>query len=352
MGKRGKQMVKKKQTAMDQVMHDLLSEELSSSVSSNSLVLEEFRSQGLLSSDETEGNSVAEDDGVVEAKSSSKKKSSKGIPPAENLIKSLIRFKPKRQKEKVIPEKEQQELSSKIQKLAKQNSKKKESAVLKVVDKNIHLIKRMNALQAPIILNQSENLRIAQERNKELEKEIERLRVENERLFDIENHLSQLDSIRDKYAHLQRIYTDNEEQFSKETKKLNDTIYNQQKKITELKDHNKSLQDRLSNNIHQIRVRERELENRLELVKNDSHVLIREKDQYILDLKRQIDRIKMDLDRQKERFNEVKQELEHFRGQSRRALRSLNASLDILRGESLSEEESEESEESEELKKA
>ncbi len=305
---------------MDQVMDDLAREELSSSVSSSgSLILEEFSSQGILPS-------------TVDL-------------PAEqpNLSESLIHFKPIRQhKDSFSIKKQSKPLIAKnkqsIQLSAPQVDKLKVSMFEKL---KINKTNEMPNSHIPIILNQSENLRIAQERNIDLEREIARLRQENEKLFAIEDNFKQLDTVRDKYSYLQQIYEDSKDKFSEEHKILSNIIRNQKRKIEEQKEQNKNLQDRLSSNIQQIRVRERELENRLELVKLDSQTLTREKDRYILDLKRQLDRLKMDLDRQKDRNNEVRKDLDHFRSQSRRALRSLNISLDILRGEHLSQDDEE-----------
>lgn len=315
-GRQGIEMVKKKAiAAMDQVMDDLAREELSSSVSSSgSLILDEFNSQG-----------VSPDS------------------PAEkpNLSESLIRFKPIRQQEDSISIKKQSKsLGAKNKKPGSLPMSKLDKLSPSNIGKmNLNKTREVPNSHIPIILNQSENLRIAQERNIDLEREIERLRQENEKLFAIEDNFKQLDILRDKYNHLQQVYEDNKEKFGEEHKILSSTIRNQKGKIEELKDKNNNLQDRLSSNIQQIRVRERELENRLELVKLDSQTLTREKDRYILDLKRQLDRLKMDLDRQKDRYNEVRKDLDHFRSQSRRALRSLNMSLDILRGEHLSQDE-------------
>ena len=317
-------MVKKKAiAAIDQVMDDLAREELSSSVASSSLILEEFTSQGVLNSPVP----------VLDPSDSPAK--------PDNLSESLIRFKPIRQPESSISVKKK---SKALENKSKQSglllaSKLGKPSSSKLGKMNVNKTREVPNSHIPIILNQSENLRIAQERNIDLEKEIERLRQENEKLFAIEDNFKQLDILRDKYNHLQQIYEDNKDKFSEEHKILSSTIRNQKAKIEELKEKNNNLQGRLSSNIQQIRVRERELENRLELVKLDSQTLTREKDRYILDLKRQLDRLKMDLDRQKDRYNEVRKDLDHFRSQSRRALRSLNMSLDILRGEHLSQDE-------------
>ena len=77
-------------------------------------------------------------------------------------------------------------------------------------------------------------------------------------------------------------------------------------------------------------------------MKLDGQTLAREKDQYILDLKRQIDMIKMELDSQKNRHNEVSQKLDGYRNKNRRAVRGLQMALHILRGSDIAQEQQEE----------
>ena len=184
-----------------------------------------------------------------------------------------------------------------------------------------------------ITLKQSENLKVAQERIVALEQEIERLRMENEDLIATGDIFRErLDKVIAHNDKLKKTYEESREEFQDEKKTLMDTLNDQNREIEKINIKNKELEKRLSNNIQHIRVRERELENRLELIKLDSQTLAREKDKYILDLKRRIDRMKMDLDSHKNRYDEISQKLEKYRDQSRRAMRGLQMALHILRG--------------------
>ena len=188
-----------------------------------------------------------------------------------------------------------------------------------------------------IALKQSENLRVAQERIVTLEAEIERLRKENEELIATGDIFRErLDKMIIQNENLKRAYEESREEFQDEKRTLVDTLNDQNREIEKMTFKNKELEKRLSNNIQQIRVRERELENRLELMKLDNQTLSREKDQYILDLKRQVDKIKMDLDNQKNRRHEISQRLDEYRNKNRRAVRGLQMALHILRGNDLS----------------
>ena len=188
-----------------------------------------------------------------------------------------------------------------------------------------------------ITLQQSENLRVAQDRIVELETEIERLRTENEELIATGDIFRErLDKVIMQNNNLKKIYEESREEFQDEKRTLMDTLGDQGREIEKITIKNKELEKRLSSNLQQIRVRERELENRLELMKLDNQTLAREKDRYILDLKRNIDKMKMDLDSQKNKYNEMSQILEGYRNQSRRVTRGLQMILHIARGNNFS----------------
>ncbi len=271
-----KNMAKKKSATIEQVMEDLVAEELNSSLSSSDNMVEEFRSQD--SSD-----SLFQPD--------HKKTGCK----EENLI----NFES-----------------------VNQSPATKE-------------LRQPSSVQVPlhITLNQSEHLRVAQEKISSLDEEIARLRQENENLADAAGRFEKTAEERlIRYDNLKRDYEENRNLFEDEKKTLRDTLSAQSQEMEKLKIHKKNLEDRLSNNIQQVRVRERELENRLELMNLDGQILSREKDKYILDLKRKLDRIKIDLKIQQSKYSDIQQDLDRLRDQSRKAVRSLSFALNILRG--------------------
>ncbi|MDE0518477.1 MAG: hypothetical protein OXH36_02825, partial [Bdellovibrionales bacterium] len=211
----------------------------------------------------------------------------------------------------------------------------KSPAVHKTSPSNLAYEMEKNDQNLPmrITLQQSENLRVAQDRIIELEAEIERLRTENEELIATGDIFRErLDKVIAQNDNLKKVYEENREEFQNEKRTLTDTLSDQGREIEKMIIKNKELEKRLSSNIQQIRVRERELENRLELMKLDNQTLAREKDRYILDLKRNIDKMKMDLDSQKNKYNEVSQKLEGYRNQNRRVTRGLQMILHIARG--------------------
>ncbi len=197
-----------------------------------------------------------------------------------------------------------------------------------------------------ITLQQSENLRVAQERIVALEQEIERLRTENEELIATGDIFRErLDKVIVQNDNLKKTYEESRQEFQDEKRTLMDTLNSQTREIEKINIKNKELEKRLSSNIQQIRVRERELENRLELMKLDNQTLAREKDQYILDLKRQVDKLKMDQENHKHKYNETIQKLEKYKNQNRQVSRGLQMILHIARGSDVSQDQQQEDKE-------
>ena len=183
-----------------------------------------------------------------------------------------------------------------------------------------------------VMLRQSEHLKVAQDRINSLEGEIDRLRTENEELLVIaDNRKESLDKRELEYGSLQNIYGKSKEEFQEERNILEQTLKDQGREIEKLNRKNKEWEKRLLGNFQQIKVRERELENRLELMKLDNQTLIREKDKYILDLKRDLDKLRIDKERQLEKYEEASKQLESYKGQNRRVLHGLKMIMHISR---------------------
>lgn len=191
----------------------------------------------------------------------------------------------------------------------------------------------MNA-SASAAMAQSENLRIAQARILDLESEIERIRQENEQLAAAgetlrkraDEHAAKFESViakadRDRENHIQEkeLLSQNLEARGKEVESL-------QLKIDEL-------EMRLSTNIQKIRVRERELENRLELVKMESQAVVRSKDEIILDLKRQLDQLNLELDNYRSKGHDLNKQLSDKQEMLRRTVKALRIALSMLEGD-------------------
>ncbi len=354
---------KKANLAVEQAMEELAHEELESShgaTNSHPILNElDFGSNNLQESLDKEGGkkNIAKNPkklSLVTGKSPAHT-SAKGLdlknqdanPPLSDFPDSVICFEPNKKNKKTKKNKAQP-----IKNLADQNLADQNLADQKPANQNGAKSKwlagtmgqagpssmamagvQSSALNWSEYLRQSEYLREAQEKIVALDEEIERLRRENEELLSTADHFEKSAEKRQtKYIRLKRDYEESREDYKKEKKVLMDTLSARGREIEHLKLQTKSLEDRLSNNIQQIRVRERELEHRLDIVTREDQVIRRAKERDILDLRRLVDQLKMDLNRQKDKYNVVQKELEEFREGSRKAVRSLNVSLNILRG--------------------
>lgn len=180
-------------------------------------------------------------------------------------------------------------------------------------------------------LAQAESLKLAQQRILELEKEVEKYRQENEELASageiIRNRSEELTS---------RIFA-----LEKEKQEISDSLQNEliivkgtlQYKETEMgkaRQKIEELEARLKSDFKKIRVRERELENRLELVKAEKTALLRAKDENILELKRKIDHLQSELDNYRSKVLELNKTIEANQEQFKRTVRALRLALSNL----------------------
>lgn len=182
-------------------------------------------------------------------------------------------------------------------------------------------------------LVQSENLRVAQQKIFELEEEIQRLRIESEQLA------AAGDTIRKKADEL---LAENElknkkieeayEKFESEKGILENALAAKDRELKELRTKNTEYEVRLSTNLQKIRVRERELENRLELVKMESSAIKRSKDETMLELKRQMDQLSMELESYRAKGQDLNRQISENQETVRRTVKALRLALSLLEG--------------------
>lgn len=187
---------------------------------------------------------------------------------------------------------------------------------------------------AEATLKQSENLRIAQSRITQLENELERLRRENEQLASAgetlrrrsDELLSRAESVESQARESQRI-------LDEEKKVLKGQIQLKERENSEMRGRIEELENRLDSNFKKIRVRERELEHRLEIVKMESTTLVNTKDKMILELKRQIDQLTHENDYGKQKTQELFNQYKEKQETIRRVVRALRIALTVLEGD-------------------
>lgn len=183
-------------------------------------------------------------------------------------------------------------------------------------------------------LKQSENLRIAQSRITELEQELERLRRDNEQLASAGETLRRRsDELLSKAESLDIQLKEIERTHSEEKKVFRGQLQAKDRENHDMRGRLEEMENRLESNFKKIRVRERELEHRLEIVRMESQTLVATKDKMLLDLKRQIDQITLENDYAKQKSQELFSQYKDKQETIRRVVRALRIALTILEGD-------------------
>jgi chromosome segregation ATPase len=183
-------------------------------------------------------------------------------------------------------------------------------------------------------LAQSESLRIAQNRLLEFEQEIERLRQQNEELAAAGETLRRrTDELLAQNNKRESDYQNAVSTFEQEKQILTGSKDALQRDLELARRKAEELELRISTNIQKIRVRERELENRLELMKMESAALLRSKDETILELKRNIDQLNLELNNYRAKNQELNRQTTDKQEMLRRTVKALRLALSMLEGE-------------------
>lgn len=180
-------------------------------------------------------------------------------------------------------------------------------------------------------LAQAESLKLAQWKISELEKEVEKYRQENEELASageiIRNRHEELNS---RFFALEKEKQEISDSFQNELIIVKGTLQYKESETAKARLKIEELETRLKSDFKKIRVRERELENRLELVKAEKTALLRAKDENILELKRKIDHIQSELDNYRSKVSELNKEIGFNQEQFKRTVRALRLALSNL----------------------
>ena len=177
----------------------------------------------------------------------------------------------------------------------------------------------------------SENLRIAQKRIQGLEKELEQLRLENEQLmaagetFRLKSDelLTQNSEMQNEVQHMKSLH-------EQDIHLLKDTMERQQADIKDLKKKKEELETRIHSSVQKVRQREKELENRLELVKAEGGTLLRSKDEMILQLKKQKDMDHSELEMLRSKNQELSKKIAQQADLQRRVVKALRLALGLM----------------------
>lgn len=180
-------------------------------------------------------------------------------------------------------------------------------------------------------LANSQNLGIAQDKILELEKEIERLRIHNEQLATAgETFQQRYDELSEKVSNSGLEREEKVTDLTNEKKQFLKSIEEQSRSIDKLVAEKKQLEARVIINIKKVGVRERELENRLELVKMEKSAMSIAKDEIALDLKRKLDGAHVDLEAFKAENEQLSKKFEDQKDALKRAVKALKLALSAL----------------------
>jgi predicted nucleic acid-binding Zn-ribbon protein len=180
---------------------------------------------------------------------------------------------------------------------------------------------------------QSENLRLAQQRILDLEKIVQDLRAENEQLAGAAETLRRrADESKSRAESLESKLKDVEDRYRDENQYLHDALA---QKTDELKRTHAGLEEmesRLQAAVQKVRLRERDLENRLEILKVENAALMNNKNNIILDLKRNADQLNAELESYRVRGQALNKQLDDNKDVLRRTVKTLRLALNMLEG--------------------
>lgn len=184
-------------------------------------------------------------------------------------------------------------------------------------------------------LAQAETLKLAQARIHELESEVDTLRRDNDDLASAGEIVSKkLEDLQGKALKAEKEKKEISSQLKNEILIIKGHLQYKETELSKAKTQIEDLDLRIKTDFKKIRVRERELENRLELVRAEKHALMRSKDEKILDLQRKVDQFKSELDVYRSKVQDLNKSMEDQQEQMRKTVRALRVALSNLEHDS------------------
>lgn len=177
-------------------------------------------------------------------------------------------------------------------------------------------------------LAQAENLRIAQEKIIELERENEKLRMQNEEMIAASEIIKERSDLLS--AQLSEYKNDRdglEDSFKNEIVLLKNHLARKDTELQRAQFKNEELESRLKFDMKKIRVRERELENRLELIRAEKNAIVKNKDEQILDLRRKMDILQMEVESYRQKCVDLNKSIESSQESFKRTTRALRLAM-------------------------
>ena len=177
-------------------------------------------------------------------------------------------------------------------------------------------------------LAHAENLRIAQEKILDLEKENEKLRSQNEELIAASEIVKERADLLTGQLHEFKADRDSLEQsFKNETGILKAQMMRKDAEIVKASMKIEELESRMKFDLKKIRVRERELENRLELIRAEKNALVKAKDEQILSVKRLQDQTQLEVESYRQKCVELNKVIDTNQESFKRTTRALRLAM-------------------------
>lgn len=177
-------------------------------------------------------------------------------------------------------------------------------------------------------LGQADNLRMAQEKILDLENENEKLRRHNEQLRAATEIIKErCDLLTSQVTEFKNDRDGLEESFKNEMTLLKNHLNRKEAELQKTQFKVDELESRLKFDMKKIRVRERELENRLELVRAEKNAVSKNKDEQILDLRRKMDTMQMEVDSYRQKCVELNKQIESSQESFKRTTRALRLAM-------------------------
>lgn len=177
-------------------------------------------------------------------------------------------------------------------------------------------------------LAQADNLRIAQEKILELEQENEKIRQQNEELMAASEIIKERsDLLSEQLIEYKNDRDGLKDSFKSEVVLLKNHLAKKDTELKKVQFKAEELDSRLKFDMKKIRVRERELENRLELIRAEKNAVVKNKDEQILDLRRKMDILQMEVESYRQKCVELNKSIESSQESFKRTTRALRLAM-------------------------
>lgn len=212
--------------------------------------------------------------------------------------------------------------------------KKREKALQEQKDRESKKIETAPLDLPPIPNRTPSSSAAAQTRIEQLEAQVDGLRSENQKLETSSDALrAQVEEMSKRLVEWETRYRGMVEKKDLELQLSREEVGHRSTKLEQAQKHLEELELRFENEFKRIRVRERELQNRLEILKHEGGAVSRNKDDLILDLKRQIEKMGYEVDTFRKKNQSVYSQVEAQHDRIKRAMKALRVAVSLLDGQ-------------------